>query len=95
MSWWAISDAQNHADVMDDSAMTWRKYGDVSWIRIGRRHPLNAGCRGVTTGSPWQIGHGQMEYGLGGLFRSFARAVAPMVKSGAKSIGKNSLKHRS
>ena len=28
-----------------------------------------------------------MDYGLGGLFRSVARAVMPMVKSGAKALG--------
>jgi hypothetical protein len=42
----------------------------------------------VFRGSPWQVGHGQMGFGLGGLFRSFARAVMPMVMSGAKSLGK-------
>ena len=41
----------------------------------------------VFKGSPWQIGHGQMGYGLGGLFRSVARAIMPMVKSGAKTLG--------
>ena len=41
----------------------------------------------VFRGSPWQMGHGQMGYGLGGLFRSMARAVMPMVKSGAKTLG--------
>lgn len=41
----------------------------------------------VFRGSPWQVGHGQMGYGLGGLFRSVARAVMPMVKSGAKALG--------
>ena len=51
------------------------------------------GC-GMTVfrGSPWQIGHGQMGYGLGGLFRSVARAVMPMVKSGAKALGNIALK---
>jgi len=34
-------------------------------------------------GSPYQRG-----YGLGGLFRSFFRAAAPLFKSGAKAIGK-------
>ena len=34
----------------------------------------------VFRGSPWQLGHGQMGYRLGGLFRSVARAVMPMVK---------------
>ena len=45
----------------------------------------------VFKGSPWQMGHGQMGYGLGGLFRSVARAVMPMVKSGAKALGKIAL----
>ena len=50
--------------------------------------------RGMTVfrGSPWQIGHGQMGYRLGGLFRSVARAVMPMVKSGAKALGNIALK---
>ena len=46
----------------------------------------------VFRGSLWQIGHGQMGYGLGGLFRSVARAVMPMVKSGAKALGNIALK---
>ena len=33
-----------------------------------------------------------MDYGLGGLFRSVARAVMPMVKSGAKALGNIALK---
>ena len=33
------------------------------------------------------MGHGQVGYGLGGLFRSVARSVMPIVKSGAKSLG--------
>ncbi len=41
----------------------------------------------VVRGSPWQMGHGQMGYGLGGLFCSVARSVMPMVKSGAKALG--------
>ena len=41
----------------------------------------------VFRGSPWPLGHGQMGYGLGGLFRSAARTVMPMVKSGAKALG--------
>ena len=41
----------------------------------------------VFRGSPWQLGQGQMGYGLGGLFRSIARTVMPMVKSGAKALG--------
>jgi hypothetical protein len=46
----------------------------------------------VFRGSPWQIGHGQVGFGLGGLFRSVARAVMPLVKSGAKSLGKIGMK---
>ena len=46
----------------------------------------------VFRGSPWQLGHGQMGYGLGGLFRSVAGAVMPMVKSGAKALGNIALK---
>lgn len=46
----------------------------------------------VFRGSPWQVGHGQMGYGLGGLFRSVARAVMPLVKSGAKSLGNIALR---
>ena len=41
----------------------------------------------VFRGGPWQLGHGQMGYGLGGLFRSVARTVMPMVKSRAKALG--------
>ena len=40
----------------------------------------------VFRGSAWQQG-----YGLGGLFRSVARAVMPMVKSRAKALGKIAL----
>ena len=46
----------------------------------------------VFRGSPWQAGHGQHGYGLGGLFRSIARAAMPAVKSGAKALGKIALK---
>ena len=42
---------------------------------------------GVFRGSSWQMGNGQVCYGLGGLFRSVARSVMPIVKSGAKSLG--------
>lgn len=45
----------------------------------------------VFRGSPWQMGYGQMGYGLGGLFRNVARAMMPMVKSGAKTLGKLAL----
>ena len=41
----------------------------------------------VFRGSPWQMGHGQKGYGLGGLFCSVARLVMPLVKSGAKALG--------
>ena len=41
----------------------------------------------VFRGSPWQMRHGQKGYGLGGLFRSVARSVMPLVKSGAKALG--------
>ena len=40
----------------------------------------------VFRGSAWQQG-----YGLGGLFKSLARAAMPMVKSGAKALGKIAL----
>jgi hypothetical protein len=53
----------------------------------------------VFPGSPWQAGYGhqmgaghQMGYGIGGLFRSVARAMMPMVKSGAKALGNIALK---
>ena len=45
----------------------------------------------VFRGSPWQAGHGQHGYGLGGLFRSIARVAMPAVKSGAKALGKIAL----
>ena len=53
------------------------------------RYYLDQQGHGMTVfrGSPWQLGHGQMGYGLGGLFRSVARTVMPMVKSGAKALG--------
>ena len=53
------------------------------------RYYLDHQGHGMTVfrGSPWQLGHGQMGYGLGGLFRSVARTVMPMVKSGAKALG--------
>ncbi len=41
----------------------------------------------VFQGSSWQRGHGQMGYGLGGLFRSLTNNVKPLVKSGAKALG--------
>ncbi|XP_028408811.1 uncharacterized protein F54H12.2-like [Dendronephthya gigantea] len=40
----------------------------------------------VFRGRPWQMGHGQVGFGLGGLFKSVARAVMPIVKSGAKAL---------
>ena len=39
----------------------------------------------VFRGSPWQMGYGQMGYGLGGLFRSLAKIAIPLVKSGVKA----------
>ena len=58
------------------------------------RYYLDQQGRGMTVfrGSPWQTGHGQMGYGLGGLFCSVARAVMPMVKRGAKALGNIALK---
>ena len=49
------------------------------------RYYLDQQGHGMTVfrGSPWQLGHGQMGYGLG----SVARTVMPMVKSGAKALG--------
>jgi hypothetical protein len=47
----------------------------------------------VFRGSPWQAGYGQQTgYGLGSLFRSVARTVMPMVKSGAKALGNTALR---
>lgn len=40
----------------------------------------------VFTGSAWQIGHGQMGHGLGGLFRGVAKAVMPFITK--KPFGK-------
>ena len=45
----------------------------------------------VFMGTPWMRGYGQVGFGLGGLFKSLARAVMPMVKSGAKALGKSAL----
>ena len=41
----------------------------------------------VFRGSPWQMGHGQKGYGLGGMFDTIARTVMPLVKRGAKALG--------
>ena len=47
----------------------------------------------VFRGSPWHAGYVQQTgYGLGGLFRSVARAVMPTVKSGAKALGNIAMK---
>ena len=46
----------------------------------------------VFKGSAWQVGHGQIGYGLGGLFRSVARSVMPMAKIGARALGNVALK---
>ena len=51
---------------------------------------LNQQGRGDMTvfrGAPWQIGHGQMGYGLGALFRSLAKVATPIIKRGAKTVG--------
>ena len=45
----------------------------------------------VFRGSSWQRGYGQTGYGLGGLFRSFGKIAKPMIKSGAKVLGKIAL----
>ena len=45
----------------------------------------------VFMGAPWMRGYGQVGFGLGGLFKSIARAVMPMVKVGAKALGKTAL----
>ena len=45
----------------------------------------------VFRGAPWQMGHGQMGYGLGALFRSLAKVAMPILKRGAKSLGKIAL----
>ena len=45
----------------------------------------------VFMGTPWMRGYGQVGFGLGGLFKSLARAVMPMVKSGVKALGKSAL----
>jgi uncharacterized protein YidB (DUF937 family) len=45
----------------------------------------------VFIGSAWQRGSGQVGYGIGGLFKSLARTIMPMVKSGAKTLGKAAL----
>jgi hypothetical protein len=38
------------------------------------------------------MGHGQMGYGLGNLFRSLAKVVTPLVKKGAKALGNIAMK---
>ena len=45
----------------------------------------------VFSGSSWQRGYGQTGYGLGGLFRRFGKLAKPMIKSGAKALGKIAL----
>ena len=45
----------------------------------------------VFRGSSWQRGYGQTDYGLGRLFRSFRKIAKPMIKSGAKALGKIAL----
>ena len=46
-------------------------------------------------GSGLPVFHGssfQKGYGLGSIFRSFGRAVLPLLKSGAKAVGKEAIK---
>ena len=46
----------------------------------------------VFKGSRWQNGFGQqIGFGLGGLFRNIARVAMPLVKDGAKALGKIAL----
>ena len=45
----------------------------------------------VFMGSAWQRGHCQVGYGLAGLFKRLATVAIPLVKSGAKSLGKVAL----
>ena len=51
----------------------------------------HGGDMAVFRGAPWQMGHGQMGYGLGGLFRSLAKVATPILKRGAKSLGQIAL----
>ena len=53
------------------------------------RYYLEQQGRGMTVfrGSPWQMGHGQKGYGLGGMFATIARTVMPLVKRGARALG--------
>ena len=44
----------------------------------------------VFMGAPWMRGYGQVGFGLGGLFKSIARAVMAMVKL-VKALGKTAL----
>ena len=45
------------------------------------------GDMAVFHGAPWQVGHGQMGYGLGALFRSLAKVATPLLKRGVKGLG--------
>ena len=45
----------------------------------------------VFMGTPWMRGYGQVGFSLGGIFKRLARIVMPMVKSGAKAVGKTAL----
>ena len=47
----------------------------------------HGGSMAVFRGAPWQMGHGQMGYGLGDLFRSLVKVATPIVKRGAKTLG--------
>ena len=43
----------------------------------------HGGDMAVFRGAPWQMG-----YGLGALFRSLSKVATPLLKRGAKSLGK-------
>ena len=53
---------------------------------------INNKFRECLKSSAWQMGHGHMGYGLGGLFRSVARSVMPMAKISARALGNVALK---
>ena len=54
----------------------------------GRGIPM---FRGSSWKSSWKRGYEQTGNGLGGLFRSFGKIAKPMIKSGAKALGKIAL----
>ena len=47
----------------------------------------HGGDMAVLRGAPWQMGHGQMGYGLGAVFRSLTKVASPILKRGAKTLG--------